>query len=279
MKKVFLSLAIFLSASLTVFAGQQKGKAGNRGKTVLPKELSLSDEQQKKVESLDADFKTQFEALRADTSITKENKRAKRQELSKQHKVQVQNVLTTEQRSRLSDLNKQTDKRENRKSRRNKDLAQQSDNRSDGRKRSGERFSKEMNLTAAQEVQIRALNEEFRSKSKESREQHRAAVNAILTPEQQAKMKEQGKPSREFRKHGGKRSGGRRNLDAQTVAKLDSLKSNFKKEKQAIEMSRIAPEEQARRIEELRTKYREEKREITMNAKNTNTTKTERRRV
>lgn len=137
----------------------------------------------------------------------------------------------------------------------------------------------ELNLTTEQQEKMKALNADFKTKSdalrsqqRDLRKSHRADVMAILTPEQQAKWQERvGKRSksenRGEKNFGRKGKGGKQmNLDA-TTAKLEGLKSNFMKEKKAVEMSRIAPEVQKERIQGLKQKYRTDRREIIKEAR------------
>lgn len=61
----------------------------------------------------------------------------------------------------------------------------------------GEKMAKELKLTEDQKLRIKGINEEFeaakkssREDMKQAREKRQAAMNEVLTPEQQAKMKE-----------------------------------------------------------------------------------------
>lgn len=158
----------------------------------------------------------------------------------------------------------------------------------EGGRRGGERAKglKELNLTAEQQAKMKVLSEDFKSKSESLRSQqtdlrknHQAGVMAILTPEQQAKWqarvdkraKTENRSKNENRagKHSGRKGkGGKKmNLDAATTAKLDDLKSNFVKEKKAVELSRIAPEAQKEKIQGLKEQYRKDRREVIKKAR------------
>lgn len=147
----------------------------------------------------------------------------------------------------------------------------------EGGHRGGDRAKslQELNLSSEQQDKIKTLSEDYktkntalRSQQRDLRKNHQANIEAILTPEQQVKWQELTN-KRTNRDHRGGKSLGRRGkggkhmkLDASAIAKLDDLRSNFEKEKKAVEMSRIAPEVQKERIRSLRDKYRTDKREI-----------------
>lgn len=133
---------------------------------------------------------------------------------------------------------------------------------------------KELGLTTEQQEKLKDLNQDYRTKQKELADSHQADVNAILTPEQQEKLKEarhsKFKERRNNHKnisHRGKRHHKEVKWDAETTNKLESLRENFRNDKKAIELTRVSPEEQQRRMEELRTKFKADRREIIKNAK------------
>lgn len=138
------------------------------------------------------------------------------------------------------------------------------------------KMSQDLNLTSEQQEKMKALSQDFKTKNdnlrgqqKELRTKYQASVKSILTPEQQAKW-EKNADKRSKRDHkGGKniahnknRGGKKMNLDAATTTKLADLRSNFEKEKKAVEMSRIAPEVQKERVKSLKDKYRNDRKEI-----------------
>ena len=152
----------------------------------------------------------------------------------------------------------------------------------DGGRRGGDRTKalQELNLTAEQQEKMKALTEDFktknsalRSQQRDLRKTHQADIKALLTPEQQVKWQAMVDKRTKGDNRGGKNFGNRNRggkqmkLDAATTAKLADLKSNFEKEKKAVEMTRIAPEVQKERIQALRDKYRTEKRVIIKEAR------------
>ena len=131
---------------------------------------------------------------------------------------------------------------------------------------------KELNLTAEQQEKLKTLNQDYRSKQKDLADSHKSDVNAILTPEQQAQWKEaRGNKMRDRKlNHKGlahKGKGKDAKWDAETSSKLETLRETFRNDKKTIELTRVSPEEQNRRIDELRTKYKADRREIIKTAK------------
>lgn len=273
MKKLFLSLIILGSVSFAAFSQKQDGRRGDRSR--VAKELSLTEDQQKKVKSLNEDFKTKMDALKADKSLSKDAKRDKMKDLSESKRNQFQALLTPEQKAKMGEMK---DKRKDNPRKERKQRAERPRNKREN-----------LNLTDVQKTQMRSLNESFRkqmqdlradnsldkdtrsAKRKELAAAHKVQVQSILTPEQQAKMKNNfDRGHRDFKKHGkfhGKKGRGEhRKFDAETKSKLNVLKENFDKEKKAIELSRIAPDTQKERIKELREKYRDERKEIVKKA-------------
>jgi Spy/CpxP family protein refolding chaperone len=76
--------------------GVTQGKGFDRG-AAFQQDLNLTQEQQARVQQIRNDYKSKFEALRADKSLTQEQKRVKMQELMKAQHAQVKTVLTKEQ--------------------------------------------------------------------------------------------------------------------------------------------------------------------------------------
>jgi Spy/CpxP family protein refolding chaperone len=82
-------------------------KEGFKRGADLQKELGLSQDQQAKVEKIRADYKGQFEALRNDKSLSKEEKRTKMHELMKKQQEDMKTVLTQEQIEKMKTLRKE----------------------------------------------------------------------------------------------------------------------------------------------------------------------------
>jgi len=267
MKKIFLSLILCASVSLVTLASPQKGNHKRGDRSQVMKELNLTSEQQEKVNKLNKDFKAKFDAVKEDGSLAKETKREKIKELSEQRRTQLMSVLTPEQQTKWKES--RAKKMEGAKKRHK--------NFSDGK---ADRM-KSLNLTEDQKTKMQALKddsslskEDKANKRKELATSHRSQVQSLLTPEQQTKWKENHKQGRKDFRHKkdfsgkkGQRGDRKMKLDAETSAKLDALRQDFQKQKQAIELSRIAPEAQKERILNLKEKYRADKKEIIKDAR------------
>lgn len=95
--------------------GKSKGRDGLRQKGAeLHKELNLSAEQKEKIASANAELKTRMSALKNDQSLTKDQKRAKIQELVKNRQEQFKSILTKEQAEKLQSLRKERSSRNTR---------------------------------------------------------------------------------------------------------------------------------------------------------------------
>ena len=142
-------------------------------------------------------------------------------------------------------------------------------------------YLKELNLDAEQKVKLNKIYSQFREKSqnlrndsllsnKEKRDkkhelfrERKIAINDILTPEQQDKAKEFKKEKlaeKKNHKHGKGRK--HHNMDAETASQFKELKDKFHKQKKAIEMTRIAPDEKERRIQELKSNFRKDREKL-----------------
>jgi len=258
MKRLFLSLVILLSFSFTIVNAQEGRRDGKRG-FALPQELNLSSEQQQKVESVNTDFKAKMTELRGKSDLSREDKRAKMKELRKEHRNAINNILTPEQQAKMKEL--QTKREKAMSMRGNKKQGKQMDMRAHHGKR-----MKDLNLTDDQKQKIKALNEDYRAKTKDLTQQHRDELNKVYTPEQQTKMKDLRKDFPKNRKFASDRKGGMK-LDEASTAKLKNLRENYDKEKKAIELSRIAPDAQKQKLSDLRQNFQKEKREIIKEAR------------
>lgn len=95
--------------------GKSEGRDGFRHKGAeLEKELNLTAEQKEKMASLRAEQKTRMEALKNDKVLSKDQKRAKIQEMMKDHQEQFKSILTKEQAEKLQSLRKERSSRNTR---------------------------------------------------------------------------------------------------------------------------------------------------------------------
>lgn len=152
-------------------------------------------------------------------------------------------------------------------------------------------FGKELNLSDEQKAKVKELNDtykvkvdELRKKSSLSKDERRKQMRdlsdqkhndmkQILTADQKAKLAEvrKDKPNRpnKMMQHRPPMQGqktcckaGKQELPQEVKLKLEELEANFVKERQTIRNTRIAPAMQDKKIEDLRKKYKEDKRAI-----------------
>lgn len=220
----------------------------------MAKELNLSADQQKKMETFYKDFGDKMKELRDNSTLTKEDRLSKMKELREQHMAEVNKILTPEQQTKMKEIQEKRGDRNMRKP----DMRPQPKDK-----------MKDFNLTEEQKEKIKVLNEDFRAKSKELTDKHREALNQVYTPEQQEKLKELRKDAPKDRRfnYSGKKRGISNYLDEASKNKLKVLKENFEKEKKAVKLSRIAPEVQKQKIKDLREKFVKEKKQIINDAK------------
>ena len=86
--------------------GKHEGHKGPHGDLlkVLTEKLSLTPEQQAKIKPITDDQKTALDAVRADTALEKDAKRAKAVEIIKAHMQQIRPLLTPEQQKQFDEM-------------------------------------------------------------------------------------------------------------------------------------------------------------------------------
>lgn len=277
MKKVICSIVFLMSVSLVAFS-QNDGKRAPKGnKRDFAKELNLSAEQKTKVKELNDTYKVKMDELKKNTSITKEECRKQMRELADQKKAEMKNILTEDQfakmearKDRRGDM-KRTPKHGGAKF--HNPRMMRGDSCVFGMPYGQMQCFKNLDLTDDQKAKIKDLNAKYAKKTKELRDDRRKEFENVLTADQKVKWEQFRKDRPKFdRKRvdcplaNGMNKGccaiGKIELPQDVKAKLDALDENFKKEKQTIRNTRITVEMQDKRIEELRKKYREEKREL-----------------
>lgn len=106
---MFLLAFVLFSGVLTAQrADRQRPGQGEQRIEAMAAELGLTAEQQKRIELIEANAKTERKALRNE-SLSEEERRAKQRELGKQTRTSINEVLTEEQRAKLKSL--RSDKR------------------------------------------------------------------------------------------------------------------------------------------------------------------------
>ncbi len=195
MKRIWvllLALAVAQTAVIAQAGGERKGKHHNRG---IANQLDLSDVQKQQVKTLREKMKPQLEALRADSSLSPQQKKEKMKQLNQARKTEMESILTKDQYAKWQQF------REGRKNKQSRQaMAGQ-------RKQRFEKMKQELNLTDAQIDKLKASNKPLNEKvkairtntqlSKEQkmeqlkvvRQQRKQNMQNILTAEQRTKLK------------------------------------------------------------------------------------------
>lgn len=247
MKKIFLLVAFCVSISLAANA-QGPSKRQHRGESPMYEKLDLTQQQKDQMKKMREEFSAQRDKLKEDKNLTKEQKSTQVKELREKHREQVKQILTPEQQTKMAEMReKRGDGMKN-----DRKFAQRGKQHRKAPK--GERggMMKDLNLTDQQKEKMKSLNHEYKNKSKELADKRRDDMMAILTPEQQTKMKE--KRTEMVAKRAG--------VNKEGAGKLQALRETFEKEKGAVERSRIAPDMQKKKIDELADKYKAERKQI-----------------
>ena len=87
--------------------GNRDGNRLRKAGADLQKELNLTPDQQQKVSQIRSNYRTKFETLRNDNTLTQDQKREKLQELRKQQQDEMKQVLTPEQIEKMESFKKQ----------------------------------------------------------------------------------------------------------------------------------------------------------------------------
>ena len=105
MKKVFITLFVLAFVSLSTFAQEpQQGRSQQQNRrNALPKELNLTEEQQKKVDEINKTYTTKFEELRSKSEGSQEDRRTKMRTLFEEQYKAINDVLTPEQQTKLKE--------------------------------------------------------------------------------------------------------------------------------------------------------------------------------
>ncbi|MFR9165135.1 MAG: hypothetical protein ACLVKO_02480 [Dysgonomonas sp.] len=251
MKRIILSGILLLSLTFCLTAQNNRHNKKHKADTErITKELNLTDEQKTRFDATNKNFKDAMKTLRDDKTLSKEEKDAKKSELRSEHRTNIQEILTSDQLQKWQSLRND----------RTKMRASKEPNRGKAKNRISPRVNREMaklNLTDEQKSKIRKINSEYRLKTSTLRSQQRNEVEAVLTPQQIEKRKEIKETA----------IANRHNINKEGAEKLIVLQDNYKKEKEAIRLSRISSDMQKTKLQQLREKYRGDREQIITESK------------
>ncbi len=166
-----------------------RGFAPGRGVEQMAKQLNLSEEQKRVVQTYLEDERSQLQALRNDTSLTREQKAPRMQEITQQTRDKVRSILTVEQQQKVEDAQKRAGELQN-----------------DRREFAANQMAKRLDLTEAQKTQVQSYLEEQRTqlqalrqdnslsreqsfeRMRDVQQQTQDQIRATLTPDQQERL-------------------------------------------------------------------------------------------
>ena len=207
MKRIFSSALVIL---LTIGAAQAQTNSTDKrpGHKKEQKQsfdkLNLSSDQKARLQSIREDFKKQTADLKNNTSLTADQKQARRKELHEQFRAQSEAILTPAQKEQMA-KSKEEWKEKNKEARK--------DFKKDGKQRPGRGMNrgqgaaqKDLGLNADQQKKMEQMRADFRNKfsslrsdnsltadqkklkMQEMRKQQQEQMKSILTPDQIQKM-------------------------------------------------------------------------------------------
>ena len=206
MKRIFSSALVIL---LTIGAAQAQSNSTDKH-TGHKKEhkqsfdkLNLSADQKARLQSIREDFKKQTADLKNNTSLSADQKQARRKELHQQFRSQSEAILTPAQKEQMA-KSRQEWKGKNKEAR--KDFKKDGQQKTGRGMKRGQGVQKDLGLNADQQKKMEQLRADFRNKfsslrsdnsltadqkklkMQEMRKQQQEQMKSILTPEQVQKM-------------------------------------------------------------------------------------------
>ena len=160
-------------------------------RTDLSRALNFTDQQKQQWASIRQDFRKKMSDLNKNESITVKESRDQRAALIKEERKSFQNLMTPEQKDKLTDMKKRAEGRR-------KDMAA----------RRADKMKTRLGLSEDQSAKIKTIDDRFRDDVKKYREdesmsrsdkrdrlmslhkQHNDDIQSVLTPDQRNKMEE-----------------------------------------------------------------------------------------
>ena len=259
MRNLFLAAILCVGVSLSTSAYAQRGDRGDRGarqdRSSVYEKLDLTDKQKEELKTLNTTFKADVQTLRKDKNLNDENRKTKMNELRTAHQEKVNNILTPEQKQQMEKIRSENP-RDKKKDKSNAFRGEKQGRKAFAAKGKGVKnnrqcddcgsISKHLNLTDAQKEQIKQIRKNYDDKERALKNERKNEITKVYTPEQQAKLKQV--QTEKFAQ--------KNKITIEGATKLMALNEGFKKEKQAITLSRIAPDAQKAKLKELSEKHK-----------------------
>ncbi len=204
MKNLFLSVVAILFFIVTVHAQKQLGQKQvgieqrKHPKAKKAHHTRLNDEQKKQAQTINKTYHEKVEKLKNNDKITMGEYKKQMAGLQKDRKSQMNALLTTEQKNKIAEAKKRGDEN------RQVHAAAQLERMKIRLELKDEQVTKVKNVHEQMAAKAKALREndqltmeDKKAKMKQLGKDRKDAINAILTPEQQEKMKHTGKRTQE----------------------------------------------------------------------------------
>ena len=208
-----LAIMLFIGAANAQSENKQQRSGKGDHRQMAMNGLDLTLEQKAQIEGINKNYRIQMQDLKGQ-NLPAEQLKTKRQAIQQQHASDLRALLTPEQKAKLQS---------SRKAKESGTFPKAKGGKRDAKKDGGlthqkQQVKKDLNLSAEQEAKMKVVNQSYkakfeslkqdRSEKKEGQKEQRqalkterqAAIKAILTPEQQAKMTEHRKRSRNTKK-------------------------------------------------------------------------------
>lgn len=208
MKKILtsaLAIVLFIGAANAQTKEKNKDHKGRKhSHEMTMKKAELTAEQQNQVKTINENYRKQVADLKAQ-NLSEDQLKTKKEALHKQHKADLQAILTADQKVKISNAHKEW-KDSGR--RMNNDSAGKGQRRNIGAKDGkGKEMAAELNLTAEQQEKMKTIRSSYKPKMqalrndasltqdqkkekvKDLMKQQQEEMKTVLTPEQQEKMK------------------------------------------------------------------------------------------
>jgi len=214
MKRILTSALVILftiGALQAQTTTKEKHKGHKQEQKMAYDKLNLSADQQARMKVVRENFKKQAEELRKQDNLTVAEMKKRREALHKEHKANVEAILTADQKAQIAKMRsegKQGNNMGKREFKGNRDTLTRAGKPIQGRsaKKGGSELGKELNLTTDQQAKMKEIRKEYKNKLesvrnddaltqeqkktriKELMKQQQEQVKMILTQEQIEKM-------------------------------------------------------------------------------------------
>ena len=193
MKRILTSALVILftiGAAQAQPTSKEKQKGHKQEQKMAYDKLNLSADQKARMKAIREDFKKQAEELKKQDNLTVAEMKNRREALHKNHKAQMDAILTADQKAQIAKMRsegKQRSKVGKREFNGNRDTLKRAGKPMQGRgaKKGGAELAKELNLTTDQQAKMKEIRKDYKSKIESVRND-----NALTQDQKKAKVQE-----------------------------------------------------------------------------------------